>query len=245
MKGNGSGKEVKGKGKKNKIWKEMGRKRKEKEKTGSKMKRRERQTRNSVENGEGKEAIENKNNGKLKKKKRPRRKKRHDKQEEYLSLRTCVSHTVSPAAVPVTLKLESVAFYRTDSILSSWEVALWAAPNNLSHRGAILTELRIQLAAASQTAPHKQILHSKQHRHRPSTRPAALHTGKHCITVIFISPACKINPLMFVTFLSFLFLSCSIFFNIHFPFFLISFFLFNSFLLFCFLFAFLSCCFLA
>lgn len=42
----------------------MGRKRKEKEKTGSKMKRRERQTRNSVENGEGKEAIENKNNGK-------------------------------------------------------------------------------------------------------------------------------------------------------------------------------------
>lgn len=84
------------------------------------MKRRERQTRNSVENGEGKEAIENKNNGKLKKKKkRPRRKKRHDKQEEYLSLRTCVSHTVSPAAVPVTLKLESVAFYRTDSILSS------------------------------------------------------------------------------------------------------------------------------
>lgn len=33
MKGNGSGKEVKGKGKKNKIWKEMGRKRKENEKT--------------------------------------------------------------------------------------------------------------------------------------------------------------------------------------------------------------------
>lgn len=239
MKGNGSGKEVKGKGKKNKIWKEVEQKRKEKEKTGRKMKRCERQTRNSVENGEGKEAIENKKQWKVKKK-RPRRKKRHDKQEEYLSLRTCVSHTVSPAAVPVTLKLESVAFYRTDSILSSWEAALWAAPNNLSHRGAILTELRIQLVAASQTAPHKQILHSKQHRHRPSTRPAALHTGKHCITDIFISPACKINPLMFVTFLSFLFLSCSIFFNIHFPFFLISFFLFNSFL-----FAFLSFCFLA
>lgn len=239
MKGNGSGKEVKGKGKKNKIWKEVEQKRKAKEKTGRKMKRCERQTRNSVENGEGKEAIENKKQWKVKKK-RPRRKKRHDKQEEYLSLRTCVSHTVSPAAVPVTLKLESVAFYRTDSILSSWEAALWAAPNNLSHRGAILTELRIQLVAASQTAPHKQILHSKQHRHRPSTRPAALHTGKHCITDIFISPACKINPLMFVTFLSFLFLSCSIFFNIHFPFFLISFFLFNSFL-----FAFLSFCFLA
>lgn len=92
--------------------------------------------------------------------------------------------------------------------------------------------------SSTQTNPAQQTA-------QPSTRPAALHTGKHCITVIFISPACKINPLMFVTFLSFLFLSCSIFFNIHFPLLLISFFLFNSFLLFCFLFAFLSCCFLA
>lgn len=40
------------------------------------MKRRERQTRNSVENGEGKEAIENKNNGKFKKKKKGQEEKR-------------------------------------------------------------------------------------------------------------------------------------------------------------------------
>lgn len=52
----------------------MEQKRKEKEKTGRKMKRCERQTRNSVENGEGKEAIENKKQWKVKKKKAKKKK---------------------------------------------------------------------------------------------------------------------------------------------------------------------------
>lgn len=83
------------------------------------MKRRERQTRNSVENGEGKEAIENKNNGKLKKKKKAKKKKEARQTGRVFELKDMrESHCESCcSAGDLKARVRSVLPYRLHTVL--------------------------------------------------------------------------------------------------------------------------------